>query len=352
MIPISEKILLQKIDEIAQDCTRLNKYPMSLFKNHVTEIKREVTTRLTDSTSVTDPVLRKQYYLFSWLSVWLLSDQMEKFTLVEASTDNPLWKHLNLVIDDLANRLGLSSKPLPFFGSSFYCTGSFAYTERGIPASPFYQVSTESHESILFWPLLAHEIAHLKLKETEDASNLRRELTKRRLNKEKFSERLDEAVCDVVAAFLCGPAYIASFGTKFWQILDEYRDESYPSSPFRLHVMFKAMENKEAGPLIKSIKSKFGVDEKLAKKEEISFLAEEIVELGRSLVRKPAEVDDAKIIEFSENLNMIEKGRLDYLFNTSWFTVYQGTQTFDIATSAAKSLLERWTKGSEPLTKC
>jgi len=168
IIPISEKALLEKIDKIARDCSRLNQYPMSLFKKHVEEIKREVETRLLDSTSATDPILRRQYYLFSWLSVWLLSDQVEKFALVEASTSSPMWSHLNIVIDDLVTRLGLSSKPLPFFGSSFYCTGSFAYTERGIPVSPFYQVSTESHESSLFWPLLAHEIAHLKLNETDD----------------------------------------------------------------------------------------------------------------------------------------------------------------------------------------
>jgi len=346
VIRISEKALLEKIDKIAKDCSRLDQYPMTLFKDHVKEIKREVETRLSDSASTTDPILRKQYYLFSWLSIWLLSDQLEKFTLVEASTSDPMWSHLNIVIDDLVHRLGLSSKPLPFFGSSFYCTGSFAYTERGIPVSPFYQVSTESHESILFWPLLAHEIAHLKLHETDDVRNLQRELSKQNLRSEKYRERLDEALCDIIATLLYGPAYIAAFGTKFWQILDEYHDESYPSNQFRLFIMFKIMEDRDTASWTYSIRNNFEVNERLARREKISFLTDEMIELGKRIVQNPADVDGAKIIDYCSNPNMIDKGRLDYLFNTLWLMIYQGSETFDVATNMAKDLLERWTKGS------
>jgi hypothetical protein len=351
VIPISEKALLEKIDKIAKACSRINQYPLTLFKEHMEEIKREVETRLSDSASSTDPILRKQYYLFSWLSVWLLSDQLEKFTLVEASIGDPMWGHLNIVIDDLIERLGLSSKPLPFFGSSFYCTGSFAYTERGIPVSPFYQVSTESRESTLFWPLLAHEIAHLKLHETDEARNLRRELSRRNLRSEKYRERLDEALCDIIATLLYGPAYIVAFGTKFWQILDEYHDESYPSNQFRLFIMFKTMEDKDVEPLFYSIKNNFQVNERLARREEISFLTDEMIELGQNMVRNPAQIDVGKIIDFCRNPNKIDKGRLDYLFNTLWLMVYQGTKTFSAATDMAQSFLERWTKRSQPSTK-
>ncbi|MDH5779746.1 MAG: hypothetical protein OEZ29_04035 [Candidatus Bathyarchaeota archaeon] len=344
VIPISEKALLAKIDKIAKDCSRLDQYPMTLFKDHVKEIKREVETRLSDSASTTDPILRKQYYLFSWLSIWLLSDQLEKFTLVEASTNDPMWSHLNIVIDDLVHRLGLSSKPLPFFGSSFYCTGSFAYTERGIPVSPFYQVSTESQESILFWPLLAHEIAHLKLHETDEVQNLRRELSRHNLRSEKYRERLDEALCDIIATVLYGPAYIAAFGTKFWQILDEYHDESYPSNQFRLFVMFKTIKDEDLGHLFNSIRNNFEVNERLARREKISFLTDEMIEFGENLVRNPVDVDGTRIIDFCSDPDRIDKRRLDYLFNTLWLMIYQGTKTFDAATNMAESLLERWTK--------
>lgn len=344
VIPIGEKALLEKIDKIAKDCSRLDQYPMTLFKDHVKEIKREVETRLSDSASTTDPILKKQYYLFSWLSVWLLSDQLEKFTLVEASTSDPMWDNLNIVIDDLVHRLGLSSKPLPFFGSSFYCTGSFAYTERGISVSPFYQVSTESQESILFWPLLAHEIAHLKLHETDEIRNLVRELSRHNLRNEKYRERLDEALCDIIATLLYGPAYIAAFGTKFWHIPDEYHDESYPSNQFRLFVMFKTIKDEDLGHLFNSIRNNFEVNERLARKEKISFLTDEMIEFGESLVRNPAAVDGAKIIDFCSDPDRIDKRRLDYLFNTLWLMIYQGTKTFDVATNMAESLLEGWTK--------
>lgn len=350
VMPISKKALLEKIDKITRDCSRLNQFPMTLFKNHVEEIKRKVTTRLVDLASTTDPVLKKHYFLLSWLSVWLLSDQAEKFALVEASTVNPLWNHLNVVIDDLVDRLGLSSNPLPFFGSSFYCTGSFAYTERGIPVSPFYQVSTESYESILFWPLLAHEIAHLKLNETEEVSSLRRELTRRNLRNEKYRERLDESICDVIATLLYGPSYIASFGTKFWHVLDAYHDESYPSNQFRLFTMFKVTEKANISPLSSSIRNTFQVDERVARREEISFLADEIIELGKRLVRNPAEVNDAKIIDFCNNPSTIDKGRLDHLFNTLWLMIYQGAETFNAATDIARSILEGWSKGSKSTT--
>jgi hypothetical protein len=349
-MPISEKALLEKIDKIARDCSKLDQFPMSLFKNHVEEIKREVVTRLMDLASTTDPVLKKQYFLFSWLSVWLLSDQAEKFTLVQASTSNALWDDLNMVIDDLVNRLGLSSKPLPFFGSSFYCTGSFAYTERGIPVSPFYQVSTESYESILFWPLLAHEIAHLKLNETEEVNSLRRELTRRNLRDEKYRERLDESLCDIIATRLYGPSYITSFGTKFWQVLDSYHDESYPSNQFRLFTMFKVTEEMNLGPLLSSIRNTFQVDERLAKREEISFLIHEMIELGKRLVRSPADINDAKLLDFCNNPSTIDRGRLDYLFNTLWLMIYQGVKTFNATTDTARTILERWSKRSKSTT--
>ena len=345
-MPIGEKALREKIDKIAHDCSRLHQYPMRLFKEHVEEVRKEVIGRLLDSEATTDPILKIQYYLFSWLAVYLLNDQVEKFALVKTSANNSMWKQLNTVIDDLVNRLGLSSRPLPFFGGSFYCTGSFTYTERGIQLSPFYQVSAESHESILFWPLLAHEIAHLRLNETDMVNDLRSELTRQNLRNEKYRRRLDEALCDIMATLLYGPAYIASFGTKFWQILDELSDESYPSNQFRLFAMFTTMERNDVGQSICSIlRDNFQISERQAKKEKISFMMDEMIELGDKLVRHPTDVDEAKIADFCVNPNSIDKGRLDYLFNTLWLMTYQGTQTFDAVTDMANGLLERWTKG-------
>lgn len=352
VIAIGEKALREKIDKIVHDCSRLHQYPMCLFKKHVQEVRKEVIGRLLDSEAATDPILKKQYYLFSWLAVYLLNDQVEKFALVETSANNALWNRLNTIIDDLVSHLGLSSRPLPFFGGSFYCTGSFTYTEQGIHLSPFYQVSAESHESILFWPLLAHEIAHLKLNETDDVNNLRSELTRQNLRKEKYRRRLDEALCDVMATLLYGPAYIASFGTKFWQIQDELSDESYPSNQFRLSIMFETMERKRMCPSICSIlKNNFQANERQARREKISFLTDEIIELGNALVLSPADVDETQIVDFCDNPNSIDKGRLDYLFNTLWLMIYQGTQTFDVVTDIAAGLLERWTKRSQSLAK-
>jgi hypothetical protein len=351
VIPISEKALLGKIDKIFGDCSELNQYPLTLFKSHVDEIRRQVSTRLSDSASAVDPILKQQYYLFSWLSVWLLSDQIEKFTLVRSSIGNSLWGHLNTVIDDLARRLKLGSKPLPFFGSSFYCTGSFVYTEYGIQVSPFYQVSTESHESILFWPLLAHELAHLKLNESNVLDDLGKQLTRKNLKGEKYRERLEETVCDIIGAISYGPAYIASFGTKFWQLMDQYQEEDYPSNQFRLLTMFKALDEQNQGPSIDVFKSTFKVNDRVAKKEEISFLTDEMIELGKSLVESPADIDDAKIIDFCNKPNTIFEGRLDYLFNTLWLMIYQGAKTYNDASIMATSLLERWTKRSHSTTK-
>jgi len=354
LMRIGEKALTDKMDKIAESCTTLDRYPMSLYKCHVHEIRNEVAARLFDSASATDPILKEQYYLFSWLAVYLLNDQAEKFALVEVSERNSLWNHLNLVIDDLVNRLRLSSRPLPFFGGSFYCTGSFVYAQQGIPVpvSPFYQVSAESHDSTLFWPLLAHEIAHLKLSESIEVAEIRKELTRQNLRNEKYSERLDEALCDIIATLLYGPAYVASFGTKFWQLPDERTDEGYPTNQFRIFVMMKVLEGKHTGSWICPIlENTCQINEKEARREKISILTDEMLALGDTLVRNPTDVSDLKVASFSRSISSINDGRLDYLFNTLWSMIYERTMTFDAANEAASCLLERWAKRSESLTQ-
>jgi hypothetical protein len=351
---IGVRALTDKIDKIAESCTRPDRYPMSLYKCHVDEIRDDVLARLSDSASTTDPILKEQYYLFSWLAVYLLNDQVEKFALVGVSERDSSWNHLNLVIDDLVNRLRLSSRPLPFLGASFYCTGSFVYAQQGIPVpvSPFYQVSAESHDSTLFWPLLAHEIAHLKLSESSEMAEIRRELTRQNLRDEKYSERLDEALCDVIATLLYGPAYAASFGTKFWQLPDERTDDGYPSNQYRLFVMMKVLEEKHTGSSICPIlENTYQINEKEARRERISILTDEMLALGDVLVRNPTDISDSKIASFSTDISSINYGRLDYMFNTFWSMIYEGTMTFDAASNAANCLLERWAKGSKSSTQ-
>jgi hypothetical protein len=154
-----------------------------------------------------------------------------------------------------------------------------------------------------------------------------------------------------MATLLFGPAYIAAFCTRLWHDLASLPNENYPSTQFRLRMMLNSIEGKSSGPLVSSIFANIELNERQVKKEKIFFLADEMLDLGKNLVQNPANVTDAKIVEYSHNPSLITKGRMDYLFNTFWLMVFQNNTDFDSATKAIDSILKGWTKGLEPLAE-
>ena len=348
---ISESFLCEKIEKIRLTSKGYRKHPLSLFKQHTNEVIQKVLSRLEDAKSSDEASLKRQYYLFSWFCLWQLNNQFEAFKLVEASVNDSRWKTINFVILNLLRRLEISTRPLPFFGSSFYCTGSFMYRRYRAELSPFYQVSLDLNDSVLFWPLVAHEIAHLKLSEASYTHELEVELFRNGLLDEKYRERLRECVCDALATRIYGPAYIASFITKFWQVFDRRPDESYPRPHFRFLIMLKSLENEDLDYTLDLLNEYFRLNDADAEEEDLFFLSHKIIDLSKEMLPEPIAINDDQIVNLANNFKKIPGASLDYLFNASWFAILHGLKRYDEVSEITSETLERWASRSNSSAK-
>lgn len=160
------------------------------------------------------------------------------------------WRALRNLVKHFSEQLRLKTLPMPLLGDEYFCTGSFTYFKdlQIRLKKEFYFVSVDFLDSPIFWPLIAHEIAHCSLNETE---YLRKVLVSSEAVEVKrrtiipVEQRVEEVLCDIVATRLLGPAYVWAYITRLWLIFPLGVHEKYPSHPFRLECMCEVLDRME-----------------------------------------------------------------------------------------------------------
>jgi len=322
-------------------------YSLSSFANHVEEVVQNVISRLDDADASQDPELKKEFYILSLFYIEQLDGQIETFRLAERSMKDDRWIVLKYVAFDAANRLNLCSKPVPFFGDSFKCTGSFIYKKYyGLELAPLYQVATNISDPVVFWVLIGHEIGHCKLSEKDVPENLKRKLVENNLGDEKYMARLHEILSDILATRIYGLAFFASFVTELRLVSDLLDAEYYPRFHFRLLLMSKVLENMGYGDIISRI---VNIDERDAEREEIAFLTDDIIDVCAGVV--PSVTNFEQSIKYVDDLSRIPKGRVDILYNAAWLSFLQGKKNLERISEDVFRVLKGWSANSEPSTE-
>jgi len=187
----------------------------------------------------------KEAYLFLVeMCLRYYSAQYQLFQLSKSSMAKiHAWNALRNLIRYLSNRLEMKTLPMPLLGDDYFATGSYTYfRDLSIRLrKDFYFIAVDSLDPPIFWPLIAHEIAHCWLNETRYLDRIFASpdvLEVKRRTSIPVERRLEEVLCDMVATRLLGPAYVWAYITRLWPVFPQGVHENYPSHPFRLECMY------------------------------------------------------------------------------------------------------------------
>jgi hypothetical protein len=198
----------------------------------------------------TSPVLKKDLQLLVDLGLEWLSIQYLKFGSVLQSTTDSRWRALHGMLQFYSTALGIVPTPLPILGEGYNSTGSFIYYRDRMRRvqNRHYVVSVDGTDKPLFWPLALHELAHVWLGERDEVDRIcENSVEPGGLTSEEQTRRVEEALCDVLATRLIGPAYPYAFIEKLWARLEGTPGEGYPSNRFRIECMARALERQGFG---------------------------------------------------------------------------------------------------------
>jgi hypothetical protein len=232
----------------------------------------------------------KEGYLFlADMGLSYYSAQYQFFQLAKASWKEETWSALQCLIRYISTNLKLSIPPIPILGDDYYATGSFSYF-RDLAfrlKREYYFVAVDFLDISLFWPLIAHEVAHCWLNETrylKQISASSEALSIKAKTKVPVEERVEETLCDLVATRLFGPAYPQAYNVKLWLRFPKEVHEDYPQHSFRLECMIAVLERLELNEVAEEFKKlrdeKFDVG---WQQEEISPLKEQLLEVSKNI---------------------------------------------------------------------
>lgn len=235
--------------------------------------------------------IREGYLYIIDTILWYYLTQYQFFQLsLSSMKEEKSWKALKNFLGYLADQLKLKAPPIPILGNEYYSTGSFSYFKDLSSLAPhlkieYYFIAVDSLDQPIFWPLVAHEAAHCWLSGTrfvEEICTLEMAQEIKSKNDIPLEKRVEEALCDIVATKLLGPAYTWAYITRLWLHLDRRASNSYPSHSFRIECMctlLELMEMPEVAEKIRRLKDERVKDD--WRKEEISPLKDYLVELSK-----------------------------------------------------------------------
>lgn len=340
---VTRNTLYKKIENFNEFISKLPKTELnSLFVQHARDILDKAVSRINDSDVARAPFLRDGHHRSSWLYLERLNEQLETFKLFQSSIRNQRWKLLNYLISHATKAMELKSKPLCLFGSNYFSTGSFIYRRWGLQVSqPFYQVSVDMNDPMMYWILVAHELGHCKISEV-GLSQLENKLRENKLTDETYSARIKEVISDGLATCIYGFAYPASFKARLsWAAGSE--SEYYPRFNFRLMTMLELLQNL-GFDIPKYYRVFIKPDERDAKKEEICFLVKDLINFCKNTVPKPffMELDD--IENFSYDIAKIDElsdSAIALVYNVAWLCLLQNKGDFSELTENVSTALKR-----------
>jgi len=185
--------------------------PLTSFIDHGQDVISKIRTYLARTRSTTSEVVRTASLWLCDTALHWLSIQYGIFKIAESGTHDGRWAALNSFVANYASELKLQAMPLPLLGDSYFSTGSFQYyrhlalrLER-----EYYVVSVDASDPPVFWPLLLHEISHCWLGSrnyVEVVCGAHPDEVSR-MDRRVIESRIEEALCDILATRIIGPAY-------------------------------------------------------------------------------------------------------------------------------------------------
>jgi hypothetical protein len=191
-----------------------------------------------------------------------------------------------------SERLVFEAPPLPIFGESYYSSGSFSYyKEFRIPLKKeYYVLSVNQTDPPVFWPLALHEMAHCWLGRHEYVDHIcgRNQPDLRNIGQNTAANRVEEALCDIIATHVIGPSYPYAYVSKLWVTFPLPVTCNYPSHRYRIECMARVLDRQgfyeDANDLRVVGDQKF---ESKWQEEEVSWSLGDLLEVANELPCPP-----------------------------------------------------------------
>jgi hypothetical protein len=281
---ISPNILRQKARQLLDDVQKAD-WPSIFqpFKEHTEDVAKQVLLHLDRYDKTQQPVLKDLYLFLANICLNLFLFQHYLFKTAKRDATSNIWEALQHFTYYLSDKLQLRKKPLPVLGARYSSTGSPMYREYGLMLRPYYAIVADSLDNPIFWTLIAHELAHCKLSETDHVKRLLEAATRLDLDiTHEMERKIEEALCDIIAARLLGPAFVYAYCTKLYPTFyGNGVPKQYPLDQFRLECMCSLLESAgftETANHIRTMR-----DIKFTRNwtdEEISSLKEDLIKLS------------------------------------------------------------------------
>jgi len=237
---------------------------LNIFREHTGDIIEYVNILFRSAEVAKSRKIKEGFlYLIDIILGYYLT-QYQFFQLsLSSMKEKELWNALENLLKYLADQLNLRTTPMPILGDDYYSTGSFMYFRELSSFAPrlkteYYFIAVDYLDLPLFWPLVAHEIAHCWLSETryvdeacalEVAQEIKKETGK------SLENKIEEVLCDLVATKIFGSAYPWAYITRLWLHLNGKDFNTHPSHSFRIECMCSQLENMGMYPAAEKIRA-------------------------------------------------------------------------------------------------
>lgn len=333
------------------------KEPLASFIDHGHDVISKIRIYLSRALSTTREAVRTNNLWLSDITLHWLLFQYNLFKVAERGPGDKRWLAINNFINKYASELKLKVMPLPLFGDSYFSTGSFQYYKRLALRleKEYYVISADASDPPVFWPLLLHEISHCWLGTRNDVdvicSGYPREVL--RTDRRVVEYRVEEALCDVLATHLIGPAYAYSYIYKLWAQFARKILPLYPSHRFRIECRAKVLDKLqlyEAATDVRSIGDELFADDWYD--EDISWSIDDLIDVTKEL---PELVSPDLYFMVEESTKIRESSTpidLPTLFLSCWMhvdevEVNQVPSTLDKTSDIILRSLEGWPSPSD-----
>jgi len=284
----SEHVLREKVQRSLERIRTMD-IPnfLELFRDHTEDLVNHLYVFLKRAEAAKSQILRENYLYQVDELLNYYSTQYHLFRLAKVQEEGETWNALHTLVRYLSDKLKFNVSPIPLLSDSYYSTGSFSYYKEFSLRlkKEYYFVAVDILDSPLLWPLIAHELAHCWLNQSEYLREIYASpevIETKAKSKIPLEKRIEETLCDLVATRLFGPSYLQSYTLKLWLHFPVSIPEDYPQHSFRLECMFDTLvrlDLTEATENLKRLRERFCVS---WQKEEISPLKEQILEISEN----------------------------------------------------------------------
>jgi len=219
--------------------------PFNRYKEHASGILLRLSQNLDRAQQTRNNRLAKIKIFQADIGLRWLTMQYRRFNAIMASSRDTRWDALRKFINHYSNIMELDTTPLPFFGESYYVSGSFTiYKKISLRLEKdYFELCVDHTDPPIFWPLIIHEIAHCWLSKNEYVDNICSQYSPHihDITLDIASNRIEEALCDIIATRVMGPAYPMAFVNRLWALF-QLESQIYPKNRFRIECMAKVLD--------------------------------------------------------------------------------------------------------------